>query len=126
MEPTVNGAAINPDDFLAQALADVAGESDLDLASDAELGLPDAYQEEMIAGVGVEHADRLIKVKWDILNARLNHQEDEVKKLTAGELASRAILTRIKREHPRAHAIIQWALAKRAENNERARQQTAG
>lgn len=114
-------AAIDPADFIERELNKIREEEGLDLATDAELGLPDAYEDEVAAGIGLEHVDSLMTVRWKILNAKLNHKDDEVEKLTAQELASRNILTRIKRERPRAYAIVQWALAKRAENAARER-----
>lgn len=126
MEATVDGAtAPKPEEFLAQALTDLANESNLDLATDDELALPTSYAEEVIAAIGIEHADNLLTLRWRILSAKLNHQDDEVKKFAASELASRALLTTIRREHQRAYAIVKWALERRAQNNVRARQEAA-
>jgi len=116
-----HAAAPDVESYIKQALKDLPDAADLDLANDTELGIPSAYEDEVIAGVGLEHADNLIVMRWKILNAKLNHEDDEVKKLAAAEMASRAILTRIKRERPAAYAVIQWALKKRAEANTKSR-----
>lgn len=118
-------ATTEPADFIEQELQKIRSEEALDLADDAELGLPASYDDEIAAGQGVEHADNLLSIRWKILAAKLSHQDDEVTKLTVSELASRAILTQIKRERPRAYAILQWALAERAKNLEQNRKKAA-
>lgn len=108
--------------FLREALAEMENEAPLDLADDAELGLPATYDAEVAAAIAIEHADNLMAVRWKILNAKLNHQDDEVKKLAASEMASRAILTKIKREIPQAYTTLHWVLARRAENAQKERE----
>lgn len=113
---------ISPETFLEQALQDIQNEEALDLADDAELGLPAAYDEEVMVAIGIEHADNLLGIRWRILNARLNHKDDEVKTLAAAEMASRHILTLIKRQCPAAHRKLQMVLRLRAENIDKERQ----